>query len=184
MSTTNPTTTKGSQNTTQKTTDWVPRTPLQPRDNKILHRKLKIEYHEPHYNQGITKYYTENYRLSTTNPTTTKGSQNTTQKTKDWVPRTPLQPRDNKILHRKLKIEYHEPHYNQGITKYYTENYRLSTTNPTTTKGSQNTTQKTKDWVPRTPLQPRDHKILHRKLKIEYHEPHYNQGITKYYTEN
>jgi hypothetical protein len=52
-------------------------------DHKILHRKLKIEYHEPYYNQGITKYYTENYRLSTTNPTTTKGSQNTTQKTKD-----------------------------------------------------------------------------------------------------
>jgi hypothetical protein len=60
----------------------------------------------------------------------------------------------------------------------------LSTTTPTTTKGSQNTTQNTKDWVPRTPLQPRDHKILHRKLKIEYHEPHYNQGITKYYIEN
>ena len=50
-------------------------------DQKTLHKKHKIEQHEPHYNQEITKHCTENIRLSNTNPNTKKGSQNTTQKT-------------------------------------------------------------------------------------------------------
>jgi hypothetical protein len=91
-------------------------------DHKTLHKKHKIEQHEPHYNQEITKHCTENIRLSNTNPNTK---------------------RDHKTLHRKHKIEQHESHYKQWITKHYAENIRLSNTNPTTTKGSQNTAQKT-----------------------------------------
>ena len=53
---------------------------IQRRDHTLLHREVTIE-HEPHYKQGITKHYTENIRLSNTNPNTNKGSQNTTQKT-------------------------------------------------------------------------------------------------------
>jgi hypothetical protein len=53
---------------------------MQTRDQKTLHRKYKIEQQEPSYKQGITKHYTENIRLSNTNPNTNKLSQNTTQK--------------------------------------------------------------------------------------------------------
>ena len=80
---------------------------------KTLHRKLKIEQHEP------TK--------------TNNDLQNTTQKTKDWATRTSLK----------------------------------------TNNDLQNTTQKTKDWATRTSLkQTMIYKTLHRKLKIEQHEPH------------
>jgi hypothetical protein len=43
-----------------------------------------------------------------------------------------------------------------------------------TNNDTQNTTQKTKDWATRTTLNTQDkqHKILHRKLKIGQHEPH------------
>ena len=135
-------TTKVSQIITQRSDDWA-RTPLPTRDRKALHREHKIEQHKPYYKQGITKCYTETIRLSNTYTTTTKVSQNTTHKTQDWVTQTLLQTRNHKILHRKHKIEQHDPYYNQGITKHYTKNIRLSNTNPTTTKGSQNTTQKT-----------------------------------------
>ena len=54
---------------------------MQTRDHKTLHRKHKIDQHEPKYKQGTTKHYTENIRLSNTKPNTNKGSQNTTQKT-------------------------------------------------------------------------------------------------------
>jgi hypothetical protein len=37
---------------------------LQTRDHKTLHRKHKIEQHETHYKQRITKHYAENIRLS------------------------------------------------------------------------------------------------------------------------
>ena len=39
----------------------------------------------------------------------------------------------------------------------------------------QNITQKTNDWATRTTLktQDKEHKILHKKLKIGQHEPHY-----------
>ena len=112
-------------------------------DDKTLHRKHKIEQHETHNKQRITKHYAENIRLSNTNPTTTKRSQNTTQKTYDWANRTLLQTRDHKILHRKHEIEQYEPFYKQGTTKHYTENIRLGNTNPNTNKEPQNTTQKT-----------------------------------------
>ena len=105
---------------------------------KTLHRKLKIDQHEPNYHsnnhiqnttqkakdwptrtqlslkQPSTKHYTENKRLTNTNPTIT---QTTIYKT----------------LHRKLKIDQHEPNYHS--------NNHL-----------QNTTQKTKDWPTQTPL--------------------------------
>ena len=93
--------------------------------------------------------------------------QNTTQKTKDRATRTPLS-------HRLKK----ERQYN-GQKK------------GTTNNDLQNTTQKTKDRATRTPLSHRlkkerqyngqkkgttrqtmIYKTLHRKLKIEQHEPH------------
>ena len=185
---------------------------------KTLHRKLKIDQHEPNYHsnnhiqnttqkakdwptrtqlslkQPSTKHYTENKRLTNTNPTIT---QTTIYKT----------------LHRKLKIDQHEPNYHsnnhlqnttqktkdwptqtplslkQPSTKHYTENKRLTNTNPIITQTTiyktlhikqkidqhepnyhsnnhlQNTTQKTKDWPTRTQL----------SLK---------QPSTKHYTEN
>ena len=105
---------------------------------KTLHRKQKIDQHKPHYHsnnhlQNITqktkdwptrtqlslkkpstKHYTVNKRLTNTNPTIT---QTTIYKT----------------LHRKQKIDQHEPNYHS--------NNHL-----------QNTTQKTKDWPTRTQL--------------------------------
>ena len=149
---------------------------------KTLHRKLKIDQHELNYHsnnhlqnttqktkdwptltqlslkQPSTKHYTENKRLTNTNPTITQTTiyktlhrkqkidqhkpqdhssnhlQNTTQKTKDWPTRTQLS----------LK---------QPSTKHYTENKRLTNTNPTHSNNHlQNTTQKTKDWPTRTQL--------------------------------
>ena len=57
--------------------------PTTTKDHKILHIKHKIEQNESYYNQGTTKYYTKNIRLSNTSPTTNMGSQNTTQKAYD-----------------------------------------------------------------------------------------------------
>ena len=131
---------------------------------KTLHRKLKIDQHKPHYHsnnhlqnttqktkdwptqtplslkQPSTKHYTENKRLTNTNPTIT---QTTIYKT----------------LHRKLKIDQHEPNYHS--------NNHL-----------QNTTQKTTDWPTRTQLftQTTIYKTLHRKLKIDQHKPHYHSN--------
>ena len=72
----------------------------------------------------------------------------------------------------------------QRPTKHYTENYRLSSRNPTTNNDLQNTTQKTKDWAAGTPQQTTTYKTLHRKLRIEQQEPHNKQRPTKHYTEN
>ena len=130
---------------------------------KTLHRKQKIDQHEPNYHS--------NNHL-----------QNTTQKTKDWPTRTQLslkQPSTKhytenkrltntnhritqttiyKTLHRKLKIDQHEPNYHS--------NNHL-----------QNITQKTKDWPTWTQLtQTTIYKALHRKLKIDQHEPNYHSN--------
>ena len=131
---------------------------------KTLHRKLKIDQHKPHYHsnnhlqnttqktkdwptqtplslkQPSTKHYTENKRLTNTNPTIT---QTTIYKT----------------LHRKLKIDQHEPNYhsNKPSTKHYTENKTLTNTNPTITQTT-------------------IYKTLHRKLKIDQHKPHYHSN--------
>ena len=131
------------QNTTQKTKNWPTQTPL----------SLK---------QPSTKHYTENKRLTNTNPIITQTTiyktlhskqkidqhepnyhsnnhlQNTTKKTKDWPTRTQLS----------LK---------QPSTKHYTENKRLTNTNPTITQTT-------------------IYKTLHRKLKIDQHEPNYHSN--------
>ena len=86
---------------------------------KTLHRKQKIDQHEPNYHS--------NNHL-----------QNTTQKTKDWPTRTQLS----------LK---------QPFTKHYTENKRLTNTNPTITQTT-------------------IYKTLHRKQKIDQHEPNYHSN--------
>ena len=186
------------QNTTHKTKDWPTQTQLslkQPStkyytENKILtntnhtitqttiyktlHRKLKIDQHEPNYHsnnhlqnttqktkdwptqtqlslkQPSTKHYTENKTLTNTNPTITQ----TTISTKHYTENKRLtntnptitQTTIYKTLHRKLKIDQHKPHYHS--------NNHL-----------QNITQKTKDWPTRTQL----------SLK---------QPSTKHYTEN
>ena len=161
---------------------------------KTLHRKLKIDQHEPNY-------HTNNHL------------QNTTQKTKDWPKLL------TNTLHRtQLSLK-------QPSTKHYTENKRLTNTNPTITQTTiyktlhrklhrkhskktkddqhepnypsnnhlQNTTQKTKDWPTRTQIslkqpstkhyienkrltntnpiitQTTIYKTLHRKLKIDQH---------------
>ena len=141
---------------------------------KTLHRKLKIDQHEPNYHsnnhlqnttqktkdwptrtqlslkQPSTKHYTENKRLTNTNPTIT---QTTIYKT----------------LHRKLKIDQHEPNYHS--------NNHL-----------QNTTQKTKDWPTQTTTitQTTIYKTLHRKLKDWPTQTQLSlkQPSTKHYTEN
>ena len=152
---------------------------------KTLHRKRKIDQHEPNYHS--------NNHL-----------QNITQKTKDWPTRTQLtqttiyktlhrkqtltntnhtitQTTIYKTLHRKLKIDQHEPNYHsnnhlqnttqktkdwptrtqlslkQPSTKHYTENKRLTNTNPTITQTT-------------------IYKTLHRKLKIDQHEPNYHSN--------
>ena len=153
---------------------------------KTLHRKQQIDQHEPNYHsnnhlqnitqktkdwptqtplslkQPSTKHYTENKRLTNTNPIITQTTiyktlhrkqkidqhepnyhsnnhlQNTTQKTKDWPTRTQLS----------LK---------QPSTKHYTENNRLTNTNPTITQTT-------------------IYKTLHRKLKIDQHEPNYHSN--------
>ena len=134
---------------------------------QTLHRKQKIDQHEPNYHsnnhlqnislsdswvcvgqslgtqlslkQPSTKHYTENKRLTNTNHRIT---QTTIYKT----------------LHRKLKIDQHEPNYHS--------NNHL-----------QNITQKTKDWPTRTQLtQTTIYKTLHRKLKIDQHEPNYHSN--------
>ena len=198
---------------------------------KTLHIKLKIDQHKPIYHsnnhlqnithktknwptrtqlslkQPSTKHYTENKRLTNTNHTITQTTiymtlhrkqkidqhepnyhsnnhlQNTTQKTKDWPTRTQLslkQPSTKhytenkrltntnhritqttiyKTLHRKLKIDQHEPNYHS--------NNHL-----------QNITQKTKDWPTQTHriTQTTIYKTLHRKLKIDHHEPNYHSN--------
>ena len=198
------------QNITQKTKDWPTQTQLslkQPSTKhytenktltntnhtttqttiyKTLHRKLKIDQHEPNYHsnnhlqnttqktkdwptqtqlslkQPSTKHYTESKTLTNTNPTITQTTiyktlhrkqkidqhepnyhsnnhlQNTTQKTKDWPTRTT----------RSLK---------QPSTKHYTENKILTNTNHTTTQTT-------------------IYKTLHRKLKIDQHEPNYHSN--------
>ena len=176
------------QNTTQKTKDWPTRTQL----------SLK---------QPSTKHYTENKILTNTNPHYHSNNhlQNITQKTKDWPTRTQLslkQPSTKhytenktltntnptitqttiyKTLHRKQKIDQHEPNYHsnnhlqnttqktkdwptqtplslkQPYTKHYTENKRLTNTNPTITQTT-------------------IYKTLHRKLKIDQHEPNYHSN--------
>ena len=153
---------------------------------KTLHRKLKIDQHEPNYHsnnhlqnitqktkdwptrtqlslkQPYTKHYKENKRLTNTNPTIT---QTTIYKT----------------LHRKLKIDQHKPHYHsnnhlqnitqktkdwptrtqlslkQPSTKHYTVNKRLTNTNPTITQTT-------------------IYKTLQRKQKIDQHEPNYHSN--------
>ena len=157
---------------------------------KTLHRKQNIDQHEPNYHsnnhlqnislsdswvrvgqsletplslkQPSTKHYTENKRLTNTNPTIT---QTTIYKT----------------LHRKLKIDQHKPHYHsnnhlqnttqktkdwptrtqlslkQLSTKHYTENKRLTNTNPIITQTT-------------------IYKTLHSKQKIDQHEPNYHSN--------
>ena len=153
MTNTNPTIPQTTiyKNITQKTKDWPTQTQLtQTTIYKTLHRKLKIDQHKPIYHsnnhlqnithktkdwptrtqlslkQPSTKHYTENKRLTNTNQLHRKQKidqhkpqdhsnnhlQNTTQKTKDWPTRTQLS----------LK---------QPSTKHYTENKRLTNTNPT-----------------------------------------------------
>ena len=183
-----------------------------------LHRKQKIDQHEPNYHS--------NNHL-----------QNTTQKTKDWPTRTQLslkQPSTKhytenkrltntnhritqttiyKTLHRKLKIDQHEPNYHSNNhlqnTTQKTKDWPTRT-NYHSNNHLQNTTQKTKDWPTRTQLslkqpstkhytenkrltntnhritQTTIYKTLHRKLKIDQHEPNYHskQPSTKHYTEN
>ena len=141
---------------------------------KTLHRKLKIDQHKPHYHsnnhlqnitqktkdwptrtqlslkQPSTKHYTVNKRLTNTNPTIT---QTTIYKT----------------LHRKQKIDQHEPNYHS--------NNHL-----------QNTTQKTKDWPTTNPTitQTTIYKTLHRKQNIGPTRTQLSlkQPSTKHYTEN
>ena len=130
---------------------------------KTLHRKLKIDQHEPNYHSNNhLQNITQNKRLTNTNPTIT---QTTIYKT----------------LHRKLKIDQHEPNYHsnnhlqnitqktkdwptrttrslkQPSTKHYTENKILTNTNHTTTQTT-------------------IYKTLHRKLKIDQHEPNYHSN--------
>ena len=131
---------------------------------KTLHRKLKIDQHEPNYHsnnhiqnttqktkdwptrtqlllkQPSTKHYTENKRLTNTNATITQTTIYKTlhRKPKDWPTRTQLS----------LKQPY---------TKHYTENKRLTNTNPIITQTT-------------------IYKTLHRKLKIDQHEPNYHSN--------
>ena len=209
---------------------------------KTLHRKLKIDQHEPNYHsnnhiqnttqktkdwptrtqlslkQPSTKHYTENKRLTNTNPTITQTTiyktlhrklkidqhepnyhsnnhlQNTTQKTKDWPTQTPLslkQPSTKHYTENKRKPNYHSNNHLQNTTQIdqHEPNYHSN-------NHLQNTTQKTKDWPTRTQLslkqpstkhytenkrltntnptitQTTIYKTLHRKLKIDQHEPH------------
>ena len=221
---------------------------------KTLHRKQNIDQHETQLSlkQPSTKHYTENKRLTNTNPTITQNNhlQNTTQKTTGLTNTNPTitQTTIYKTLHRKLKIDQHKPHYHsnnhlqnttkktkdwptrtqlslkQPSTKHYTENKRLTNTNPTITQTTiyktlhrklkidqhepnyhsnnhlQNTTQKTKDWPTQTPLslkqpstkhytenkrltntnptitQTTIYKTLHSKQKIDQHEPNYHSN--------
>ena len=163
------------QNTTQKTKDWPTRTPL----------SLK---------QPSTKHYTENKRLTNTNPTITQTTiyktlhrkqyndqhkphdhsnnhlQNTTQKIKDWPTRTQLslkQPSTNTTQKTKDWPTRTQLSLKQPSTKHYTENKRLTNTNPTITQTT-------------------IYKTLHRKQKIDQHKPTglLKQPSTKHYTEN
>ena len=108
---------------------------------KTLHRKQQIDQHEPNYHsnnhlQNITQK-TKDWPTQTTDHSNNH-LQNTTQKTKDWPTRTQLS----------LK---------QPSTKHYTENKRLTNTNPTITQTT-------------------IYKTLHRKLKIDQHEPNYHSN--------
>ena len=131
---------------------------------KTLHRKLKIDQHEPNYHS--------NNHL-----------QNTTQKTKDWPTRTQLSLKQPSTKHytENQKIDQHKPHYHsnnhlqnttqktkdwptrtqlslkQPSTKHYTVNKRLTNTNPTITQTT-------------------IYKTLHRKQKIDQHEPNYHSN--------
>jgi hypothetical protein len=136
------------------------------------------------HKQWSTKHYTENKRSSNTNPTkdgdglicTNNDLQNTTQRTKDRLTRTPL----------KLgMVSYAQT----MIYKHSTENKRSSNTNPTkdgyglicTNNDLQSTTQRTKDRVTRTPLmlgmvsyaQTMIYKTLHREKRSS------NTNLTK-----
>ena len=128
---------------------------------KTLHRKLKIDQHKPNYHS--------NNHL-----------QNTTQKTKDWPTRTQLSLKQPSTKHY-IEIDQHEPNYHsnnhlqnttqktkdwptqtqlslkQPSTKHYTENKRLTNTNPTITQTT-------------------IYKTLHRKQKIDQHEPNYHSN--------
>jgi hypothetical protein len=127
--------------------------PTTTKASKTLHRKHKIERDKPYYKKGITQYYTE---------------------TNDWTTRTLILKRDHWTLNRKNKIEQHEPWYKQGIIQYYTENIRLSNTNPTSNKGSQNTTQKTWNWTTRSFPQTRH--ILRENIRLSSTNPNTNKG--------
>ena len=175
---------------------------------KTLHRKLKIDQHKPHYHsnnhlqnitqktkdwptrtqlslkQPSTKHYTVNKRLTNTNPTIT---QTTIYKT----------------LHRKQKIDQHEPNYHsnnhlqnttqkikdwptrttrslkQPSTKHYTENKILTNTNHTITQTTIYKTLHRKlkiDQHEPTITQTTIYKTLHRKLKIDQHKPNYHSN--------
>ena len=176
---------------------------------KTLHIKLKIDQHEPNYHsnnhlqnitqktkdwptrttrslkQPSTKHYTENKRLTNTNPTITQTTiyktlhrklkidqhepnyhsnnhlQNTTQKTKDWPTQTQLSLKQPSTKHYTQKTKDWPTQtplsLKQPSTKHYTENKRLTNTNPTITQTT-------------------IYKTLHRKQKIDQHEPNYHSN--------
>ena len=88
-----------------------------------------------------------------------------------------------KILHRKLKIELHEPPQKHGWewTQVLRNMQKGGSQKPLNWMRTVNTMTKGK----RTKRQIMMYKILHRKLKIDLHEPHKNgEGVNSGALEN
>ena len=163
---------------------------------KTLHRKLKIDQHKPNYHsnnhlqnitqktkhwptrtqlslkQPSTKHYTENKRLTNTNPTITQTTIYKTLHRKQNIDQHEPHDHSNnhlQTLHRKLKIDQHEPNYHS--------NNHL-----------QNTTQKTKDWPTQTQLSLKHPSTKHytENKTLTNTNPTITQTTisTKHYTEN